>query len=264
MTPPQNPSPFSAQSLAVAFAVAAGLVWTQFSGDAARMIAPEGVAGIPYGRSILASFSDVVVLAALICAAARIGPGRLGRLSGLNAPVIRPFVVLGVIFAAAAAVCVAVAPLADDLRTADVLWLGVGGPVTEEIVFRGLALGALIGIAGWRFLPAALAPAAVFGLAHAAQGNAPVDSAAIVAITGVGGLLFGWLFVRWGFNLWPAIFAHAGMNALWVVFALGETAIGGWFGNGLRLALVALIILSAVWLAPAGSPRRLSGQPQGA
>jgi membrane protease YdiL (CAAX protease family) len=31
---------------------------------------------------------------------------------------------------------------------------------------------------------------------------------------GFGGLLFGWLYVRWGFNLWPAFFVHAGLNTL--------------------------------------------------
>ena len=62
--------------------------------------------------------------------------------------------------------------------------------------------------------------------------------AGAVAITAAGGLLFGWLFWRWHWNLWPSVFLHMGMNLVWMVFALGETAVGGWLGNGLRAAIV--------------------------
>ena len=75
----------------------------------------------------------------------------------------------------------------------------------------------------------------MFGLVHATQGQDPASIAGIVAITGLGGLLFGWLFVRWDFNLWPPILLHIGMNSLWIVFALGDDALGGWLGNALRL-----------------------------
>jgi len=107
-----------------------------------------------------------------------------------------------------------------------------------------------MGLCGWRFFPAALAPALLFGLAHISQGSEPMEIAGIVAITAVGGLLFGWLFVRWGFNLWPAIFVHMGLNALWSVFALGDNAIGGWFGNALRLAVIAAGVGLTLLLAP--------------
>ena len=92
-----------------------------------------------------------------------------------------------------------------------------------------------------------LLPALLFGLVHAGQGSDLGSVAGIVAITGLGGLLFGWLFVRWGFNLWPPILLHVGLNSLWIVFALGETALGGWLGNGLRLAVViGAIVLTLV------------------
>ena len=215
-----------------------------------RHIAPNGIAGIPYGRSIVASLSDIVILGALIAIVARLSVCRLMVLSGLTAPLGAPLLVHGAIFGFASLVCFFVASVASDLAITDLAWLGFGGPITEEIVFRGLAVGALMRAAGWRFLPAALAPAIVFGAAHAAQGASFGDSAGIAAITGIGGLLFGWLYVQWGFNLWPAIFTHVGMNTLWTVFELGDTAIGGWFGNALRLAIVALVVMSAIWLAP--------------
>ena len=70
----------------------------------------------------------------------------------------------------------------------------------------------------------------------------------IVAITGLGGLLFGWLFVRWGFSLWPPIFLHMGMNSLWIAFDLGENAIGGLLGNVERVVVVVLAIALTLWL----------------
>jgi hypothetical protein len=44
--------------------------------------------------------------------------------------------------------------------------------------------------------------------------------------------------VRWGFNLWPAFFVHAGLNTLWIVFDLGSNAVGGWLGNVVRAGVV--------------------------
>lgn len=249
-----NISPFSRNSIVAALGVIAGLLWTQVSGELMNMLAPNGVLGIPYIRSILASLSDIIVLTSAICFTAGIGLGKIGKLSGLSAPAIRPFVVYGTMFGAVGMICTYLAPVAEDLSIADLFWLGVGGPISEEIIYRGLAIGALMTIAGWRFPPAALAPAIVFGLAHITQGNALADSLGIAAITGFGGLLFGWMFFRWGFNLWPAILAHIGLNTLWVVFALGETALGDWFGNALRILLVVLLVLSSIKLAPlAGS-----------
>ena len=53
-----------------------------------------------------------------------------------------------------------------------------------------------------------------------------------------------------GINLWPAIILHVGLNALWLIFALGENAVGGWFGNAVRLAVVIFAIAGTLMLAP--------------
>lgn len=243
-------SPFSRKSLIVALGVLAGLIWTQFSGSLTKSLFPNGIADLPYSRSFLASLSDIVVMGALVCLTADIGFGKLGKLSGLKAPMTLPFALYGVMFVTTGILCLFFAPFADTLSSSDILWRGIGAPITEEVVFRGLAIGALMMMAGWRFLPAALAPAIVFGLAHMTQETPFVESAGITAITGVGGLLFGWMFVRWGFNLWPAILAHIGLNSIWEVFALGDTALGGWFGNGLRLFLVFLLVISSLRFTP--------------
>lgn len=242
--------PLSKRGIAVALAVIAGLLWSQYSGDITRILVPSGVAGIPFGRSILASLSDIVVLTGLICMSAMIGVTKIPWLTGFSAPVTRPFIVYFALFGAAALLCALLTPIRPELNGWTIAWRGVGGPIAEEIVYRGLAVGALMRLAGWRFVPAILLPALVFGLAHIVQGEDLTNSALIVAITAVGGLLFGWLFVRWGFNLWPAIFAHAGMNTLWEVFAFGETAIGDWFGNAMRLGLVVFMLATTFYFAP--------------
>ncbi|HEY8571600.1 CPBP family intramembrane glutamic endopeptidase [Phenylobacterium sp.] len=236
----------SRRSLVVAAAVGAALVWTTFSGDLLRPRLPSF--DVPYMRTVLVNLADLAVAALLIGLAARAGPRRLFGLTGLGAPVARPLVWAAVLFVPAAAIAAVVAPLSRDFTGPDLFWKGGGFPVIEEIVYRGLAVGALIRWAGWRWWAACLAPAVAFGLAHAGQGEDLASVAGIVAITGLGGLLFGWLFVRWGFNLWPPILLHIGMNSLWIVFALGEDALGGWLGNSLRIAIVAgAVMLSLKW-----------------
>lgn len=231
--------------LLVAGAVTAALVWAAFSGDVLR----PHLTGIetPYLASALVNLSDLAVMAGLLMLAGRAGPGRAFGLTGLKAPVVRPLVWAAVLFVPAVAIAVLSAPVSREFSGLDLFWQGVGFPVIEEVIYRGLAVGALILWAGWRWWAACLLPALLFGLVHAGQGTDPGSVAGVVAITGLGGLLFGWLFVRWGFNLWPPILLHVGMNSLWIVFALGETALGGWLGNGLRLAVVAgAIILTLV------------------
>jgi hypothetical protein len=55
--------------------------------------------------------------------------------------------------------------------------------------------------------------------------------------------LFGWLYVRWGYNLWPAVFLRAGLNGVWTFIALGENALGGEFGNIVRFGTAPLAIV---------------------
>lgn len=246
----ERSKPWSKRGARVAMAVIAGLLWSQYSGDIARLLAPDGIPGLPFGRAILASLSDMIAMTVLVCVAANIGIRYIPWLYGLAAPMGRPLLMVGAPVAIAAIICVLLVPVAAALDPWAIGWRGVGGPLAEEIVYRALSVGALMRLAGWRFVPAVLLPAVVFGLAHAAEGESLAESGAIVAITAVGGLFFGWLFVRWGFNLWPAILAHAGLNTLWEVFAFGETAIGDGFGNLLRLGLVALVLVATYCFAP--------------
>ena len=109
---------------------------------------------------------------------------------------------------------------AGELAVRALVVIPIGTVLTEEIAFRGV----LLAIAH-RVLPpyaALLLTSTVFGLWHvdSAQvpdGASPVVAAASVAgtvvVTGLGGVLFGWLRQRSGSLLAP-LGAHLGINSL--------------------------------------------------
>ncbi len=231
-----------------------GVITALIGADQVDLIRPAlketALASIPYGVTTVINTLGLVLLAMVILLFGGREARPLAQLAGLSAPIGRPLLFALAIFAPATAIAFLIAKPAAEISLHDQAFLSGIFPVMEEIGFRGLAIGALMRLAGWPFVLAALAPAAVFGAVHAAQGEGLAEIAGVVAITGVGGFLLGWIFVRWGFNLWPAIFAHAGMNALWGFFDLGENAIGGWTGNALRLGVIAAAIGLTLVMAP--------------
>lgn len=240
-------------TLLIVIAVAAALLYSTQSGDLLRAMAQaQGWPKVPYLVAGLATLSDLLVMAIFLMAAARIGGGELMRISGINASPEQPLKWIAWLWLPALLVALLFAEVSAQLTLLDLGFRAVFSPAMEELTYRGLAVGALMRLCRWRLLPACLLPAVFFGVAHAWQGQDLLSALGIAAITGAGGLLFGWLFVRWGFNLWPALFLHMGMNGLWEVFSFGDNAIGGWLGNGLRLAMV----LGAVMLTLRWAPRK--------
>lgn len=234
---------------AAAVAVVAALGFATVSGQLVRPVfIGFGLQG--YAVPIAVNLADLAVLLAAVLLATRCSFAEVLSWSGLAAPVLPALAFAIVLFVPAAIVCMEVAPVSQKFDAADFAWLALGAPLMEEFAFRGVALGTLMRFCGWRLVPAALLPALLFGAAHAANGNTPTEVAGIVAITGLGGLVFGWLFVRWGFNLWAPFVLHAGLNGLWLVFDLGENAIGGWFGNALRFAIAIAAVALTFWLTP--------------
>jgi membrane protease YdiL (CAAX protease family) len=134
-------------------------------------------------------------------------------------------------------------PDADAMR---VLFFTILSPVTEEILFRGFAFWMLYRYARLGFWTAALLPAAIFGLMHMAQSQELFERIGIIAITGVGGIWFSWLLMRWE-NLWVPISFHVLMNFWWMIFDAGATALGDVFANIARAATVLLSILFTIW-----------------
>lgn len=111
-------------------------------------------------------------------------------------------------------------------------------PLFEEVIYRGLVVGALVAVARWRVWEASLVPAVVVGVMLLVQGQGlavTIDTVLLMAVTG---LFFGWMFVEWRFNLWPALLLHIGLNSLWVIFAMSESPADGFMGSALRVAIL--------------------------
>ena len=130
------------------------------------------------------------------------------------------------------------------------LSVGVGcflAPFAEELLFRGYMFGQLYRRARWGFWLSALIPSALFALGHAYQAGGPLELTGIFAVTGLGGLLGCWLYLRWNGNLWIVFGLHCLMNLWWELFGVADTALGGWIANGARLLTVALAILLTIY-----------------
>lgn len=237
----------SRDSVRVALAVVAGLIVMDFTGDLARAVPlPNPIGQVPFAHSSLSYLFDIAAMVLLLRLVGGVSLPRQWNVIGLAKPW-RPVAVMGLcLFVPVLLAGLVLGSLAADFSAAGLLFLGVLAPFAEEVTYRGLATGGLLVIAGWRFWPAVLLPAAVFGLIHAYQGDGLMEMAGVVAITAVGGVFFSWLYVRFDRNLWPAVVMHVGMNAVWNIYDLGDNAIGGVLGNGLRVATVLGAILFAV------------------
>jgi membrane protease YdiL (CAAX protease family) len=240
--------PLESRSIVLAAAVVLALAWSMISGDVLSAIGMPSL--FPYSRALVATLSDFAVMLLLVGLAAAISPVRLLQLSGVLASPAKPLLWAALVFAPALVAAILLGTVAGDVSGPDLVWKGVAAPLFEELLYRGLAVGALMRLAGWGLLPACLLPAIFFGAIHAYQGGTPQEIAGAVAITGIGGLYFGWLLWRWHWNLWPAVLVHMGLNLIWMVFALGESAVGGWLGNALRAAVILLSILLTIRMVP--------------
>ncbi len=245
------PAPSFRRAVLIVAAVSAALIYSLQSGTLVRALArAHEWPRVPYLNPFLATASDLIVMAVLLMLTARIGLGDLVRLSGVTASPRVPLRWAAWLLIPALIVCLVFAEPRSGITALDLGWLAVGNPTFEELTYRGLAVGALMRLCGWRLLPACLWPALFFGVAHLSQGADLGTTLGVVAITGLGGLFFGWLFVRWDFNLWPAILMHVGMNGLFTAFALGDDAIGGWLLNTVRGGLVIGAVLLTLRMAP--------------
>jgi uncharacterized protein len=221
-----------------AVAVLIALALSTQTGEIGRALMPEPPFGLAITRTTLVALFDVaLLLGAVRLAGVRPGPawGSVG-LSG--APVRGPLLAALAIFAPATVIAHVLAGGVAPIELQSFAWGAIGAPVSEEILYRGLALGVMVRICGLPFWPSLFAPALIFGLAHLWQGETLADTLGVVAITGIGGLFFGWLWRAWGWNLWPPILAHAGLNALWSLYDLGSNAVGGLEGNLLRIGVI--------------------------
>jgi membrane protease YdiL (CAAX protease family) len=120
-------------------------------------------------------------------------------------------------------------------------------PFAEEVIFRAYLFKQLYQRGRWGFWLSALIPSVLFALGHVYQSSNPMELLGILAVTGVGSIIGCWLFMRWQYNLWIVVSLHAAMNLWWEVFAVDDTALGGWLANGARLLTIACAILLTIF-----------------
>jgi membrane protease YdiL (CAAX protease family) len=132
--------------------------------------------------------------------------------------------------------------------------------VMEEVLYRGLLFGLLFRFARWGFIPAALVGAALFGAGHLYQGDSMGSAAASFAVTAMGAFWFAWLYVEWRNNLWVPIGFHVLMNLYWILFSMGETAVGGTTANIYRIATILLSVALTLIFARRKGNSELSGR----
>ena len=131
----------------------------------------------------------------------------------------------------------------DGMR---LLFFSFLSPLEEEIVFRGFAFWMLYKYARLRFWGSVLIPSIMFGFVHLYQANEMMDALGIFGITTAGGIFFSWLLMRWE-NLWVPIFIHALMNGWWEIFAVNDTALGGYMALIARLLVVGISIVLTIY-----------------
>lgn len=129
----------------------------------------------------------------------------------------------------------------------NIILLTVLFPFIEELFYRGYVFRQLFRRAKWRFGFAVIIPTLIFSLAHWYQAENALELLGVLAITGLGSLLFCWVFVKWKDNLWAAFALHFFMNFWWEVFSVDTNALGDWFANVVRFASVLVCVLLTIY-----------------
>lgn len=120
----------------------------------------------------------------------------------------------------------------------------IRAPIMEELLFRGLLIGANAAVLTWagqRFWINAVAAALLFALTHVDWTPSGVVSGwPTLLVTAAGGLWYAWLLARWR-SLWVPMILHAGMNFGWMLAgARGGAGGGGLTVNILRIATIVI------------------------
>ncbi|MGB3470501.1 MAG: CPBP family intramembrane glutamic endopeptidase [Erythrobacter sp.] len=239
---PPRPWPFALAALVLA------MLFFNIDGDVMRAVGADAwFDGFRYGWPLVLNTLDLIVIALSFWLIGGAGWAQQWSAVGLAKPIAAATIFAAILFIPAYAIAWMASGLSDEAGAQAIAFGGIIFPVFEEVSYRGIAIGVLMMHFRWPFLVAALLPSLFFGAFHMYQGDGLEESLGIAAITAFGGVWFGWVFWKWGFNLWPAIFLHAGLNSAWTLFALGENAMGGQLGNAIRGGVIVGSIVLTMW-----------------
>jgi membrane protease YdiL (CAAX protease family) len=205
------------------------------------LLVAAGKAIGPYGYSYVANTVWIAVPVLALALWRRSLGGALAELGVLSNP-LRPLF-FGLVATAPAAIGFALTRHPDSTLTLrGFVLLCLFSPFAEELLFRAFAFGLLYRGARWNFWVAVAIPTVFFAAGHAYQSTDPTELAGIFAITGLGSVLFSYFFVRFRFNFWAPFALHAMLNSWWTLFAVGDSALGGWTDNALRFGCIGLAL----------------------
>ena len=130
--------------------------------------------------------------------------------------------------------------------------------VTEEIFFRAFMFGLLVQVGRCPMWPTAILTGVIFGLAHVditpEEGETILGQLGFwIAMIGVGGFMYAWLYRESRWNLWLVIALHTGMNFWWGIFDLNSTPLGSWGATLVRVVSVGLAVLFVMHYKVLGS-----------
>jgi uncharacterized protein len=198
---------------------------------------------LPWLELGLRDLLQVFVCFSGISVAHGFGGARVARELGLRAPIGRAFA-FALLASAPMLVVFALNSSVNPQLTFLSVAVGCGiAPFAEEILFRAYIFRQLYRRARAGFWLSALIPSVLFALGHVYQARAAGELIGILSVTGLGSLLGCWLFLRWQDNLWAVFGLHSLMNLWWEVFAVDETALGGWQANLARAATIVLAVV---------------------
>jgi membrane protease YdiL (CAAX protease family) len=130
----------------------------------------------------------------------------------------------------------------------EIMHTAIAPGLTEEIFYRAFMFGLLVQLARCPIWTTAIITGLVFGLAHV--DITPDEGQTIIgqlgpwiAMIGLGGFMYAWLYWESGWNLWLVIALHAGMNMWWDMFDLSATPLGDWGATAARVLAVGLVVL---------------------
>lgn len=255
-------SPSAARRWTIAVIAIAVFFWLDtFHLDLFRAVAGHETGAARVAALAVLGYGHQLIVPVLV-AAVLFGPSRAFDALGINRPILTAFKVAALgtlILPIGYAVIASFAP--PDRFFLVAMQRAILPGLGEELLYRAFLFGFLFRFAGLGFLPAALLGAALFGVAHLYQGDSVAEAAGIVALTGLGGLWFAWLYAEWNYNLWVPVFFHLLMNLYWEMFAVGDNALGPVAGIVLRLAVIVIsIVITIVAIRGRGGQRIVRGR----